>query len=298
MKVTNRQFVQLSHTFDPQKHKADGSYVSEKLDGMRALWLPETRGLDFQTIPFANTNKDDRAHKCSGLWSRYGKPIFAPDSLLDQLPTHPLDGELYAGRGNHQLCMSAVKKHVPRVDEWSKIGYYVFDAPSWARILEPGRINSPNFPNKIIEPYCGSKIGVDSTHRWWYVRRYESVLQFLTKHYKELQVGSAGGTWGVLPQEQLPMFRSGAELRIHQLMDNVIALGGEGLILRRPHATWQPRRTDESLKVKRMQDAEGTVIGYKFGVGKLLGLIGSFQLHAVVGGKVVVVEDELELLKV
>ena len=42
----------------------------------------------------------------SGLWSRYGNPIVAPDWWLDQLPNCPLDGELWAGRGKFQLCRS------------------------------------------------------------------------------------------------------------------------------------------------------------------------------------------------
>ena len=62
-----------------------GWALSEKLDGMRCLW--------------------DGAGR---MWSRTGKPVHAPASLLRQMPTGTmLDGELFLGRGRFQVSAAA-----------------------------------------------------------------------------------------------------------------------------------------------------------------------------------------------
>jgi len=80
--------------------------MSEKLDGMRALW-------------------DGRQ-----LVSRAGNPIDAPDFFTRGFPQNmALDGELFAGRGNFQTTVSiARRKHGGEL--WRDLRYVVFDAPS------------------------------------------------------------------------------------------------------------------------------------------------------------------------
>lgn len=283
--MQKREFVMLAHTYNPSKCKTEGSFLSEKLDGLRCVWIPETRGMDFQRIPFSNTNRDDREHVCTGLWSRYGKPIFAPNWFLDKLPTaHCLDGELFVGRKQFQVATSIAKKHKPRDEEWRNIGYYIFDVPSYVRLLEAGRINNPNFAEKIIPTNCASQLGVDVTNKWYAPRRFEYNWQYLSKWFPVVEAGELKGEIGVLRQERLPTNRFQAEELLEQFVEAVLGKGGEGAILRRPHSLWQPRRTDELMKVKRMQDAEGEVVGYTYGFGKLHGLIGSLRLRATLEG--------------
>lgn len=279
--MQRREFLMLAHPHNPQKHKTEGSYMSEKLDGLRCVWIPMTRGLDFQKVPFANTNKDDRSHVCTGLWSRYGKPVFAPDWLLDTLPVeHALDGELFAGRGNWQDASSYVKKHKPIDAEWKQVGFYVFDIPSWVRLFEVGRINNPNFAEKQIHSNLATEMGVDVSDKWYAPKRYEQNWNYLRTKYDVFAPGTLKGGWGILAQEQLPVNRFKAEEILYAELNRVTALGGEGLILRRPHALWMPRRTDEMLKVKPENDHEGVVVGYTYGAGKLHGLVGSLRLRA------------------
>jgi DNA ligase-1 len=58
--------------------------MSEKLDGMRAVWDGE------------------------GLYSRTGKPVSAPPSFFEQLPPgFALDGELFLGRKRFQVLQHA-----------------------------------------------------------------------------------------------------------------------------------------------------------------------------------------------
>ena len=109
-----REFLQLADHYDPHKHDVAGWFVSEKLDGTRCFWDGGiTRGLPTEQVPWASIIDPKTGQKkakikplSTGLWSRYGNPIMAPDWWLNQLPCCPLDGELWAGRGKFQLCRS------------------------------------------------------------------------------------------------------------------------------------------------------------------------------------------------
>src|SRR4051812_11621145 len=93
---TNREFVMLASVLDKAKHRIGGMYASEKLDGMRAIWIPAARGRPIDSVPFANIEKDKKVPYATGLFSRYGKIIYAPKAFLDGLPNDRcLDGELW-----------------------------------------------------------------------------------------------------------------------------------------------------------------------------------------------------------
>lgn len=79
--------------------------ISEKFDGVRALW-------DGQT-----------------LRSRAGTLIAAPAWFLTKLPPRSLDGELWIARGQFEKLSGAVRKTVPQADEWRQIKYLIFELP-------------------------------------------------------------------------------------------------------------------------------------------------------------------------
>ncbi len=79
--------------------------VSEKLDGVRALW-------DGQTLKF-----------------RSGRTVSAPAWFLARLPKSALDGELWMGRGQFDAVSGAVRKTQPIDAEWRQVKYMVFEAP-------------------------------------------------------------------------------------------------------------------------------------------------------------------------
>ena len=142
----NREYLQLAHVYKPDKHGIGGWYASEKLDGMRAYWDGGiSRGKLTSQVPYANTAKDFKRLTppvASGLWSRYGKVIHAPDWFLDKLPENlPLDGELYMGVGRFQDLISCVKRYKA---DWEEVQYIVFDSPSDYYMFSPGKINNPN----------------------------------------------------------------------------------------------------------------------------------------------------------
>lgn len=111
----------LAQTYKGQQ--INGWYMSEKLDGMRAYWYPQHRGSEAATIGLA-----DDVGTATGLFSRRGKIIHAPNEWLESLPNVALDGELYLGTGQFQELMSICRRNTPD-NRWNQVGYKVFDLP-------------------------------------------------------------------------------------------------------------------------------------------------------------------------
>ena len=83
-----------------------GYLVSEKLDGVRALW-------DGRTLRF-----------------RSGAAIAAPAAWLARLPSQPLDGELWLGRGCFDELSGLVRRAQPDDARWGELQYQVFELPA------------------------------------------------------------------------------------------------------------------------------------------------------------------------
>ncbi len=80
-------------------------WVSEKFDGVRALW-------DGTVLRF-----------------RSGRSIAAPAWFIAKLPPVPLDGELWMGRRKFDALSAAVRRSAPKDDEWRALKYLVFELP-------------------------------------------------------------------------------------------------------------------------------------------------------------------------
>lgn len=267
--MSRREFLQLAHNFNPDKHGVGGWYASEKLDGMRAYWDGGwTRGLLTSQVPFANTLKDFRRvtqPHSTGLWSRYSKPIAAPDWWLDSLPDFPLDGELYLGPGRFQEVISTVKKFEPVDEEWERVEFRVFDLPPDHTFLAPGKINNPQWTatfDDMRELAPARKYGPMNFHK--INRMIES---------RKISLGSGPAFWE--PQVRLSMVTGEANEQIDALLDEITSHGGEGVIVRKPESIWTPQRTWDLLKIKPQHDAEAVVRGFVWGRGKLEGLFGA-----------------------
>lgn len=269
-----RDFVQLAHIFDSKKHSPAGWYVSVKMDGMRAFWDGgQSRGLLASSVPYANCVKDARYKEppiCTGLFSRYGNPIQAPDWFLDSLPNYPLDGEMWSGNNSFQQTMATVKDLNPS-EAWRDVKYMVFDSPPPALLFQDGDVRVQGY--KVLLRDCLS---------WWtkrggkgiYMSSFEATHNFLCSDLKMTSNLKVHTQW------QLPFNTSLALEEINQRLETVTDEGGEGLMLRKPSSLWEPKRSYNILKVKTFQDAEATVTGYVTGRstnkgGKLLGLMGS-----------------------
>lgn len=79
--------------------------VSEKLDGVRAIW-------DGERLRF-----------------RSGREIKAPAWFVNSLPKTPLDGELWLGRGRFEALSGIVRREQPDEAEWRAVRYMVFELP-------------------------------------------------------------------------------------------------------------------------------------------------------------------------
>ena len=63
------------------------------------------------------------------------------------------------------------------------------------------------------------------------------------------------------------------------LLDDIVANGGEGLMLHRLKSFYQAGRNDDVLKLKTFSDEEGIVISYISGKGKFKGLMGAMLVE-------------------
>lgn len=100
LSVPLAQPVSLATDLDPSSY-----LVSEKLDGVRAIW-------DGQQLRF-----------------RSGLAIAAPAAFLQRLPPVALDGELWIGRGRFEALSGCVRRAQPDAAEWAQVRYMVFELP-------------------------------------------------------------------------------------------------------------------------------------------------------------------------
>ena len=66
---------------------------------------------------------------------------------------------------------------------------------------------------------------------------------------------------------------------LRAMLAEVEAKGGEGLVVRNPRTPYQTGRSAAALKVKRFDDMEGKVVGYRPGKGKFAGKTGALQVE-------------------
>lgn len=95
----------------PWNDKVDptGWWMSEKLDGVRAIWRPDRMTGD--------------SH--GQFLSRNMKLFYAPQWFKDIMPDVALDGELFVGRKKFDQTVSIVRAHDDR--GWDKVCFRVFD---------------------------------------------------------------------------------------------------------------------------------------------------------------------------
>jgi DNA ligase-1 len=204
--------IPLANVYHPGVNLED-YWVSEKLDGVRAYWDGEK------------------------LWSRGGHVYAAPDWFTAQFPSHPLDGELWNGRGRFAELSGVVRKGQPVDEEWRQVRFHVFDLP---------------VPEKVFE------------------QRYRQLKQLV----------EASGSPYLALVVQRPV-ASHPELVAE--LEQVVAAGAEGLMLKRRNSRYQAGRSDDLLKVKTHDDAEATVVGHLQGKGKYEGLMGSLEVELANG---------------
>jgi DNA ligase-1 len=272
-KLPSREFLQLAHPFKPDKQKIAGWYISEKLDGQRCFWDGGvTRGLPTDTVPWAGvTDPKTKERKAkvkpiaTGLWSRYGNPIIAPDWFLNALPACPLDGELWAGRGKFQLTVSICGGDNPD-PRFNKISYAVYSSPPLASIFATGEIKNSNMVREVdrllIESWLHDRLGeFDGDFRSVPANAtFDDELMFLRG-----AIDTQNDHVFLHRQVRLSINEAEAREQADRFLNEVLDQGGEGGMLRNPAAVWTPKRHNGILKWKPFDDAEGTIVGFTSG---------------------------------
>ncbi|MEK8050492.1 DNA ligase [Ideonella sp. DXS22W] len=202
--------IEAAPDIDPAGH-----LVSEKYDGVRAIW-------DGRTLRF-----------------RSGLPVPAPAWWLARLPATPLDGELWLGRGRFEALSGAVRRQHPDDAEWRALRYMVFEQPQ----------GEGGFAQRAA--------------------RLAAIVR--------------QADWPALaaaPQRVVPD-RAG----LQRWLAEVVAGGGEGLVLHRADAPWQAGRTAALQKLKPVHDAEAVVLAHEPGRGRLAGTLGALRVRDEAGAE-------------
>jgi DNA ligase-1 len=95
----------LSRVYSPGSAVSE-YWVSEKYDGVRGFWTG------------------------TQLLTRAGNAIAAPAWFIAGWPTTPMDGELWAGRGQFNQAVSTVRQEHAEDAAWRAMRYMVFDLPA------------------------------------------------------------------------------------------------------------------------------------------------------------------------
>jgi len=281
--VAKREFLQLAHTYKPEKHGIAGHWTSDKLDGQRFFWDGGvSRGILKKNVPWANTAKDDRykiPQIATGLWSRYGNVIHAPEWWLDELPRCFLDGEGYCEDIRYrQELSSIIKQLIPNSEDWKKPKFYVFGIPPIEEIFKSGWIKNVNFTKYIDGDKC--RAFIDS----YYGKLIYASTPTTTSRsvYHKLDEILTGNIVALRHQQYELDFNTTIAIKqvAHRLEIATSVPGGEGIVVRNPDSTWKAERCHSLLKVKGEDDAEATVIGYTAGKltdlgSKHLGYVGA-----------------------
>jgi ATP-dependent DNA ligase len=174
----------------PTGHDPTGWWMSEKLDGYRAIW----DGKEF--------------------YSRNGKVFESPAFFKDLLPTNVmLDGELWLGRGRFEE-MGFVRNKYADAKRWKESGltYMVYDIPSYDKPFEKRMIALQAVVETTCEevPNCPLRY-VKQTK----IKNPEQVKEFYNKIVNE------GGEGVMLrqPASKYVFTRSGTLLKVKPVID-------------------------------------------------------------------------------
>ncbi len=259
-----REYVMLAKKWTGQD--VTGWYMSEKYDGMRAVW--DGLGPEY-TGPRPWARSGDGA---TGLWSRYGNVIHAPDWWTAGLPRGViLDGELLAQGpgGTWKNSVSICRSH-DAGDRWEDVRYLVFDAPKSFVFASPGHVRGGPCRNFEI---AGPSAHTDTLYQKVTGVRYQDVYANLYDLWSDQ---GDDALWSVVEQREVKTVN-----HVYDYLDEIINRAdgpGEGVMLRSPEL-WVPKRCANLLKVKQVDTGTGEVVGYTPGEGKYKGMVGALCIR-------------------
>lgn len=260
------EILRAGVAFDPSKHKVDGWFASEKLDGIRVFWDGgSTLGLPIKKVPWLSDewrrlHREHLDKESVGLWTRYLNPVFVPATAVRDLPTGVmLDMEIWCGRQMFHQTSSLVRRFEVSLKEWeeSSIGMWVHD-------LIPASVffgDRKGQRNSVMQYDYGE----------WYRNQLKLSYANFAKHdmvfSRRLQALKAidfdGKFVKLLDQTKVKSYSEA------QILFSTIKQGrGEGLMLQNPNSLWIPKRVESLVKLKASFTLTGQVVGWTKGQGK------------------------------
>jgi len=220
-----------------------GWYVSEKWDGIRAIWDGS------QFISRGSSASSPKVY------------TYVPDFFKELMPPGiPLDGEIWIGRGEFsktsrlstlKIGSSYTKKQLDALwmgtSNETRVKYKVYDLPNSIQPFEKRMC----FLKKIIE---NRKELWDKEHG----KKTQCPLQL---------------TEQILIKNTEQLFNT---------YKNLTSLGAEGVMLRAPNSPYEGKRSKYLLKYKIKEDAEAIVKDYMIGEGRLSGLLGALRCELII----------------
>ncbi len=182
------------------------------------------------------------------LITRKNNIIHAPRVFMrwfDDLPLGLiLDGELYIPGEPLNKISGLMNRDDPTDDDWKRVKFMVFDVV-------------------VDEPY---------------ERRIPVLMRVVNHICGRLESKGIGAEQCPLEVVETTVVQSRGHLQ--EMLDEAVAEGQEGIVIRNPRALYPYERSSEILKVKPVyDDDEAVVIGYEKGTGKNANRLGALKVH-------------------
>lgn len=239
----------LPRVYDADRYTVGGAYISEKLEGVRAFWDGGmSRGKAAAIVPWANPFKNGRV--ATGLWSIHGTVISASDKFLNTLPCMPLDGVLWAGRGNAKIVREACSGDTPGPD-WDSMEYAVVSTPSLTQIFCDGEIKTAwgSMRFKGIDAIKWMKrFNPSLVDDFYHLTSDKGFVSFDTELMVLMDALPADGAVYLLRHARLPFGVEDAAKAVAKEVKKLTKLGAVGVMIRAADSHWEARTTAGILK--------------------------------------------------
>jgi len=193
----------------------------------------------------------------SSFQSRNGKQFNVPEWFSAMMPPGiVLDGEFWMGRGCFESC-GIFRKKIPVSEEWinHRVLYKVFDVIIPGKTVQVFEERMKELKRVVKERCkCAKLVGVPNN---------------------VIKLGC--------PLEITEQVKIKSTKQLNDMFNNVIEMGGEGVMLRKPGSLYDGKRSSTLLKVKAAFDTECKITGYNQGTGKYKGMLGSFKCALITG---------------
>lgn len=216
-------------------------YTTRGLNGWPAVWAEPK--LDGMRILLVKRGHDVRAFARSGKADPYTENL---RHILAQLPLtggdYAVDGELFADAGWGRTMTLAKRSNVPEAER-KALKVRAFDLLDLTTLDQTKRLNTPMEKRRAALEKLAS-----------------SAPSIVPVPYRVFRTDNATGIDGFY----------------RECLDN----GYEGLILKHPHAAYQPgQRSPLWMKMKPVDTGDGTIIGFTPGEGRHEGRLGAVRIR-------------------